>query len=156
MLEDYEGSISLTLRTRSSKKPSRTQEENWKHQWLQPCLARHARKTSMVRPVARLMISSLNLRVSWKPVNPQECVWKTIHHNIMVHNSHTSSNEDTCSKTPVTMDEMERHCEALSQCDGVNKWDDTSTNGAQCAQCCAVISSVWVMSFTQLVTVVSM
>ena len=35
------------------------QEENWKHQWLQPCLARHAIKTSMERPAARLMISSL-------------------------------------------------------------------------------------------------
>ena len=31
------------------------QEENWKHQWLQPCLARHARKTSTERPVARLI-----------------------------------------------------------------------------------------------------
>ena len=44
MLEDYEEAISLTLRTRSSRKPLRMQEENWKHQWLQPCLARHARK----------------------------------------------------------------------------------------------------------------
>ena len=33
----------------------------------------------MGRPVARLMISSLNLRVSWKPVNPQECVWKNLY-----------------------------------------------------------------------------
>ena len=57
MLEDYEESISLTLRTRSSRKPLRMQEETWKHQWLQPCLARHARKTSMERPVATLMIS---------------------------------------------------------------------------------------------------
>ena len=40
-------------------------------------------KTSMERPVARLMISSLNLRVSWKPVNPQECVWKNFYQNIM-------------------------------------------------------------------------
>ena len=32
----------------------------------------------MERPVARLVISSLNLRVSWKPVNPQECVWKNL------------------------------------------------------------------------------
>ena len=53
----------------------------------------------MERPVARLMISSLNLRVSWKPGNPQESVWKnlyqitmrtilqeegTIHHNITI------------------------------------------------------------------------
>ena len=30
-LEDYEESISLTLRTRSSRKPWGMQEENWKH-----------------------------------------------------------------------------------------------------------------------------
>ena len=53
MPEDYEETISLTLRTSSSKKPSRTQEENWKRQWLQPCLARHASKASMGRPIAR-------------------------------------------------------------------------------------------------------
>ena len=29
------------------------------------------------------MISSLNLRVSWKPVNPQECVWKKLYRNII-------------------------------------------------------------------------
>ena len=44
MQEDYEESLSLTLRTRSSRKSSNMQAENWKHQWLQPCLARHARK----------------------------------------------------------------------------------------------------------------
>ena len=55
------------------------QGENWKHQWLQLCLARLARKASMGKPVARLMISSLNLYVSWKPVNPQECVWKNLY-----------------------------------------------------------------------------
>ena len=83
MLKDYEEFISLTLRTRNSKKPLRMLARNWKHQWFQPCLARHARKTSMVRPVARPMISSLNLRVSWKPVNPQECVWKNLYRIIM-------------------------------------------------------------------------
>ena len=57
MQEDYEESISLTLRTWSSRKSFKMQEENWKHQWLQPCLVRFARKTSMVRPVARLLIS---------------------------------------------------------------------------------------------------
>ena len=41
------------------------------------------RQTSMERPVARLMISSLNLHVSWKPVNPQGCVWKKLCRNIM-------------------------------------------------------------------------
>ena len=50
------------------------QKETWSQQWLQPCLGRHARKTSLRRPVARLIISSRNFRVSWKPVNPQECV----------------------------------------------------------------------------------
>ena len=68
MLEDYEEFISLTLRTRSSRKPLRMQEENWKHQWLQPCFVRLARKASMGKPVARLMISSLSLHVSWKSV----------------------------------------------------------------------------------------
>ena len=29
------------------------------------------------------MISSLNLHVSWKPVNPQECVWKNLYRIIM-------------------------------------------------------------------------
>ena len=83
MLEDYEDSISLTLRRRYSKKPLRMLARNWKHQWLPPCFARHAREASMERPVARLMISSLNLRVSWKPVNPQECVWEIRHRIIM-------------------------------------------------------------------------
>ena len=53
-------------------------------------------------------------------------------------------------------DGMKRHCEALSQCESVNTTDDTSTNGAQCAQCCTVNSSVCVVLFTQLFTVVSM
>ena len=79
MLEDYENLFSLTLRTRSSKKPSGMLERNWKHQWLPLCLARHARQARKGRPVARLMISSQNLRLSWKPVNPQECEWKNLH-----------------------------------------------------------------------------
>ena len=58
-------------------------KKNWKHQWLQPRLARDARKASMERPAARPMISSLNLRVCWKPVNPQECVWKNLYQHIM-------------------------------------------------------------------------
>ena len=46
------------------------------HLWpeLWPCFARQARHVSMERPVARLMISSQILRVSWKPVNLQDCV----------------------------------------------------------------------------------
>ena len=37
----------------------------------------------MVKPVARLMISSLSLHVSWKPVNPQECAWEIRYRIIM-------------------------------------------------------------------------
>ena len=81
--ENYEGSISLTLRIWSSRKSSRMLVRNWKHQWLQPCLARLARKTSMGRPVARLMISNQNLHVSWKLVNLQDCVWENHYQIIM-------------------------------------------------------------------------
>ena len=90
--------------------------KNWKHQWLPLCFTRQARRVSMERPVARLMISSLNLRVSWKPVNPQDCVWKnlyriimrtilqervTIHYNIQFGTqicSYASRHEDSSSK----------------------------------------------------------
>ena len=57
-------------------------------QWLQPCFARLAR-TSMGRPVARLMTSSLNLRVSW---NPQECVWKNLYRKY--HEDHIAGKGD--------------------------------------------------------------
>ena len=92
--------------------------KNWKHQLLPLCLAILARRVSMGKPIARLTISSLNLHVSWKPVNPQECVWKKLYRNIMrtisqeketIHcsitiyrtqiYSHASRNEDTRSKS---------------------------------------------------------
>ena len=44
MPEDYELFISLTLKTRSLRKPSRMFARNWKHRWLLLCLARQARK----------------------------------------------------------------------------------------------------------------
>ena len=50
---------------------------------------------------------------------------------------------------------MRMHGRDLSQCDGVNKLDDSSTHGAHRAQWCAVITSVCIVMFTQLVTVVS-
>ena len=50
MPEDYEEFISLTLRTRNSRKPSRMLARNWKRRWLLLCLARQARHVSMVRP----------------------------------------------------------------------------------------------------------
>ena len=47
MPENYEEFISLTLRTRNSKKPSRMLARNWKRQWLLLCLARQARHERM-------------------------------------------------------------------------------------------------------------
>ena len=73
----------LTLRTRSSKKPSRMPARNWKHRWLLLCLARQAKTVTMGKPVVRPMISNQNLRVRWKPVNPQDCVWKDLYRIIM-------------------------------------------------------------------------
>ena len=83
MPEDYEESISLTLRTRSLKKPSGMLERYWKHRWLPLCLARQASNVSMVRSVAKPMRSNQNLRVFWKPVNPQDCVWENLYRIIM-------------------------------------------------------------------------
>ena len=83
MPEDYEEFISLTLRTRNSKKPLRMLARNWKRQWLPLCLARQARRVSMERPVVRPMIANQNLRVSWKPVNPQVCVQENLYRIIM-------------------------------------------------------------------------
>ena len=81
--ENCEGSLSLTRRIRNSKKPSRTRVRSWNHQWLLLCLARQARHVSMGRPVAKPMRSNQNLRVSWKPVSPQDCVWKNLYRIIM-------------------------------------------------------------------------
>ena len=41
-----------------------------------PC--KTSKKISMERPVARPMISNQNLLVSWKLVNPEECVRKNL------------------------------------------------------------------------------
>ena len=83
MPEDYEEFISLILRTRNPKKPLRMLARNWKHRWLPLCLARQARRVSMGRSVAKPMSSNQNLRVSWKLVNPQDCVWKNLYRIIM-------------------------------------------------------------------------
>ena len=38
-----------------------------------------ARRVSIEKPVARLLISYQNLHVFWKAVNPQDCVWKNLY-----------------------------------------------------------------------------
>ena len=108
------GIYSLTLRTRNSKKPSRMLARNWKRRWLLLCFARQASNVNMERPVAKPMSSNQNLRVSWKLVNPQDCVWKnlyritmrtilqekeTLHCNISTIYSYASSHEDSRSKS---------------------------------------------------------
>ena len=64
MPEDYEEIISLTLRTRNSKKPFGTLARNWKRRWLLLCFARQASNVSMGRPAAKPMRSKQNLRAS--------------------------------------------------------------------------------------------
>ena len=83
MHENWEEFISLTLRTRKAKKPSRMLARNWKHQWLPLCFARQARTVSMWWQVVHPTRSNQNLRVFWKPVNPQDCVWENLYRIIM-------------------------------------------------------------------------
>ena len=46
-----------------------------------PC--KTSKKSKHEKPVARPMIPNQNLGVSWKPVNPQDCVWKNLYQIIM-------------------------------------------------------------------------
>ena len=60
---------------RNLRIPSSMLARNWKHQWLPLCLARLVRTiriVGMVHPVK----SNQNLRVFWKLVNLQDCVWE--------------------------------------------------------------------------------
>ena len=82
--DNYKEFLSLTLRTRNSKKPLRMLARNWKRRWHLLCLARQARKASMERPVAKPLSSNQNLRVFWKPVNPQDCVLNNLYRIIMM------------------------------------------------------------------------
>ena len=48
---------------------------NWKHQWLLRCLAKILRAIRIVGVVHPIK-SKQNLRVFWKLVNLQDCVWE--------------------------------------------------------------------------------
>ena len=80
--ENYEKFILLTLRTRGSMKPLGMLERNWKRR-LPLFLARQARTVRKEKSVAWIMISNQNLSVSWKWVNPHDCVWKNLYRIIM-------------------------------------------------------------------------
>ena len=45
------------------------------------------------------MISSLSLHVSWKPVNPQECVWREM--SPKYHEDHVAGKRDVHKYIPV-------------------------------------------------------
>ena len=137
--ENCEGSISLTRRIRNSKKPLRMLERNWKHQWLPLCFARQARRVSMERLEARLMISNQNLRVSWKPVNPPECVWKNLYQIIMrtmlqerrtIHCSITIwfTNLFLCLKIPAAKAAEDNEWEKLEK---ISAWNQTKVRSKE-------------------------
>ena len=77
--ENCEGSISLTRRTRNSKKPSRTRVRSWKHQWLVLCRVKLWKIVGVVHPTKLKQ----DLRVFWKLVHPQDCEWENLHQIIM-------------------------------------------------------------------------
>ena len=77
--ENCEGSISTTPRIRNSKKPSRTRVRSWKHQWLLLCPVKLSKIVGVVHPTKLRQ----NLRVFWKLMNPQECVWEIRYRIIM-------------------------------------------------------------------------
>ena len=52
-------------------------------QWLPPALLCKMSKKSKHGETRGKMISNQDLRVSWKPVNPQECVWRNLNQNTM-------------------------------------------------------------------------
>ena len=78
--ENCEGFISLSLRTRNLRRPSRMLVRNWKHQWLLLCPAKLWRRfVGVVHPIKL----KENLRVFWKLVNLQDCVWENHYRLIM-------------------------------------------------------------------------
>ena len=65
--------FSVTRRIRNSKRPSRMLVRNWKHPWLLVCLVKLWRRiVGVVHPIK----SKQDLRVFWKLVNLQDCVWE--------------------------------------------------------------------------------
>ena len=75
----FRGIYYIDFEDKEFKETIRNAGKNWKHQWLLLCSARQARHVSMETPVAKPLRSNQNLRASWKPVNPQECVWKNLY-----------------------------------------------------------------------------
>ena len=83
MSEDFEVFISLNLKMRNSRRSSKVHGDNWKSQRRLFGFVIGWMAESTGRPVARMMITSQNWRVSWKHRNPRECVWKKLHQKFM-------------------------------------------------------------------------
>ena len=78
--QNCEGSISLTLETRNSKKRSRMFVRNWKHQLLLICLAKlWWRIVEVLHPTKLIQ----DLRAFWMQVNLQDCVLEN-HYKIIM------------------------------------------------------------------------
>ena len=116
MQDDYEEFTSLTLRPRVQGNHYECKKNIGNTNGSSHALQDMQEEQEMARSEARLMISNQNLRVSWKPVKPQECVWKNLYRIVMrtilqekeqftatlqfgtqIY-SYASSNEDTRSK----------------------------------------------------------
>ena len=84
MPEDYEEFTSLTLRTRNSKKPLKMLARNWKRRMAPAVLCKTSKTCKHGVTRGKNQWDQIkNLRASWKPVNPQDCVWKTLYRIIM-------------------------------------------------------------------------
>ena len=68
---------------RNSRRSSKVHGDNWKSQRRLLGFVKGWMAESTERPVARMMITSQNWRVSWKQRNPRECVWKELHQEFM-------------------------------------------------------------------------
>ena len=79
MQEDYGESNSLTLRTWSSRKSQKCKKKLGNTYGSSYALQE---KQAWGDPSKTYDFKS-KLHVSWKLVNPQECVWKNLHRNIM-------------------------------------------------------------------------
>ena len=69
--------------TEDTKRPSRMLARNWRHQWLPLCLARWAKIVKIGWLVVNPRRSKQDLRVLWKLVNLQDCVWKNLYRIII-------------------------------------------------------------------------
>ena len=119
--ENCEGSISLTRRTRNSRRPSRMLVRNWKHQWLLLCRVKLWKIVGVVHPTKLKQ----NLRVFWKLMSLEDCVWEnhcrlivktilqeeeTIHYSIII----WFTNSFLClnaMKIPAAQAAVDKECE---------------------------------------------